>query len=146
MPSRTTLIRRRYIKQLKVTGVLVCGICGYGIASEPEITVDHILAKANDGKNHLDNLQPAHLICNQKKAATQSSEWLNHGKESNESNENNNRKPFNGFAYTNDTHRVDSTERKSTAKGTYTAHRSFEFRRAARKRRDSRLTASDERA
>lgn len=68
MASRTTLIRKRYIQQFHEYGFLLCGICGLGISSANDISVDHILPKSKKGSNRVENLQPAHKVCNEKKA------------------------------------------------------------------------------
>ncbi len=62
-------------------GVIVyCGICGEPVPAKAtgsrritkggkgSITVDHITPKAWGGDDSIRNLQPAHQLCNQKKA------------------------------------------------------------------------------
>lgn len=68
MASRQSIIRGQYVKQFHFTGVVICGICGLGIGSIDELTIDHIVPKSSGGKSRVDNMQPAHYTCNQIKA------------------------------------------------------------------------------
>ena len=77
MPSPTTARRRQYVKQLKRTGLLVCGLCGFGIANAKEITVDHIVPKSKGGGDNPENLQPAHRTCNELKSNQKLTTWIN---------------------------------------------------------------------
>lgn len=76
MATQMTVKRRQYIAQLNRTGTLLCGLCGYGIATVDEITVDHILPKSKGGPNHVTNLQPAHKVCNERKSNRELDGWL----------------------------------------------------------------------
>lgn len=76
MASQMTVKRRKYITQLNRTGMLLCGLCGYRIATIEEITVDHIIPKSKGGPNHTTNLQPAHKICNELKSNRELDTWL----------------------------------------------------------------------
>lgn len=69
MPSRQTIIRRRYARELKEYGAVTCGICDFPIVREKDLTVDHVTPKVLGGRNSVANFQPAHLVCNQLKAA-----------------------------------------------------------------------------
>lgn len=81
MTGRTSIIRQQYVRQFRETGIISCGLCGYGIAFEEEITVDHIIPLSKGGSSRVENLQPAHSVCNGIKANSQPKTWINpHGK------------------------------------------------------------------
>lgn len=67
MPTRQTIIRRRYLEALESQGYVECGICGQRIEKAEELTVDHIIPKISGGSNRVRNFQPAHFSCNQEK-------------------------------------------------------------------------------
>ena len=67
MPSRQSVVRKRYVRELQALGAITCGICDFPIIRESELTVDHIVAKVHGGRNVVGNFQPAHLVCNQRK-------------------------------------------------------------------------------
>lgn len=45
----------------------LCGICGHGVTSYYDASIDHMMPLALGGTNELDNLQLAHIRCNQRK-------------------------------------------------------------------------------
>lgn len=49
----------------------MCEICSFPIVEEKDLTVDHIIPKSQGGKDSVNNMQPAHWVCNQQKG----SEW-----------------------------------------------------------------------
>ena len=74
-----TAWRRRW-KLMIIDGITIdCALCGEPIPSRATgrsriskggkggLTVDHIVPKSWGGSNGAHNLQPAHLLCNQKK-------------------------------------------------------------------------------
>lgn len=67
MPSRQSVIRKRYVKEIKLYGALTCGICGFPIIRAGDLTVDHVVPKAHGGASGVRNFQPAHFVCNQRK-------------------------------------------------------------------------------
>lgn len=64
MASRQNVIRKQYLREMRDTGAVICGICDFPIIRESDLTVDHVVPKKLGGKNVVDNFQPAHLICN----------------------------------------------------------------------------------
>lgn len=52
---------------LTLWNTTVCGICGGQVADEDK-SLDHIIALARGGDNSIENLQIAHLTCNQRKS------------------------------------------------------------------------------
>lgn len=50
-------------------GGLNCAICDIPFTANDEITLDHIMPLALDGKHRKNNWQPAHYLCNQSKGA-----------------------------------------------------------------------------
>lgn len=49
-------------------GHYICGICGNWVASD-EATLDHIEPRTADNTFDVDNIQPAHGICNYRKGS-----------------------------------------------------------------------------
>lgn len=72
---RNTTRRDRYRRQL-ARGKPPCGICGEPIdydahyLNPTSFTIDHIVPLDAEGKDTLDNLQPAHRGCNREKSNT----------------------------------------------------------------------------
>lgn len=61
---------KNHWKRLVVVGEgLDCSICGIAFTPNDEITLDHIMPLALDGKHRKNNWQPAHYLCNQSKGA-----------------------------------------------------------------------------
>ena len=48
---------------------MVCGICSEPIEDRADLHIDHIHPVARGGRSELDNLQPAHALCNIRKGA-----------------------------------------------------------------------------
>ena len=69
MPSRQSVVRKQYLRELWKFGYVVCGICSKWITTEDDLTVDHIIPTSLGGKNGSGNMQPAHFGCNQEKGA-----------------------------------------------------------------------------
>lgn len=69
MPSRQSVIRKRYVRDIETQGYVICGICEFPIIRASDVTVDHIIPKVLGGRNSVSNFQPAHHVCNQAKAA-----------------------------------------------------------------------------
>jgi 5-methylcytosine-specific restriction endonuclease McrA len=61
-------IARAMFKNMKLP--ITCSICGKPIRFREDLTVDHITPRSKGGRSSLDNLQPAHKICNEAKGAT----------------------------------------------------------------------------
>ncbi len=67
--SRSKKYRARIKARMKLGEVILCGICEKPILKDPPsvklmFTVDHILPRALGGRSRMDNMQPAHQICN----------------------------------------------------------------------------------
>lgn len=148
MSTRMTQIRRRYVEQHSQYGILLCGLCGFGIAHADEITVDHILPKSLGGSGKQSNLQPAHKKCNELKGNGKLVTWLDPHKEKNDE-----QKPRTSDT-THDTARVylshiasDTFENptvtvRDNPRGS--RRRSFAFRQAARDRERRRFAADSD--
>lgn len=67
MPTRQSVIRKRYAREIENLGAVTCGICGFPIIRMSDLTVDHIIPKVMGGKDAAHNFQPAHFVCNQRK-------------------------------------------------------------------------------
>jgi 5-methylcytosine-specific restriction endonuclease McrA len=59
--------KRRLRRQVIARDGLVCWLCQDPIASESDVTLDHVDPQANGGHHKLENLRPAHLFCNQQR-------------------------------------------------------------------------------
>lgn len=79
MVARNTATRDRHRRQI-AKGEPPCGICGEDIDytlphhDRREYVVDHIVPLSRGGADTLDNKQPAHRDCNERKAAKTSDE------------------------------------------------------------------------
>lgn len=65
------MLRRAYLLAMRQGTRLSCGICnGLIHFHDPlgRLTIDHIVPRSKGGSDDYDNLQPAHLKCNQAKA------------------------------------------------------------------------------
>lgn len=82
MGTPMTKVRSGYCSRFRKNGRLLCGLCGYYITDESEITVDHIIPKSRGGANNVMNFQPAHLTCNANKSNNLPEPWFQ--KEENE--------------------------------------------------------------
>ena len=63
---------RKHLSDLMEDYAGMCGICGedmFGLESDSDIHVDHIIPVSKGGTNDYDNLQPAHATCNFRKSA-----------------------------------------------------------------------------
>lgn len=67
MASRVSIVRGQFVKLMSQGIKINCGICNNPIEYTWELTVDHVQPKSRGGSNRVDNLQPAHMTCNQKK-------------------------------------------------------------------------------
>jgi 5-methylcytosine-specific restriction endonuclease McrA len=61
-------VARAMFKNMKLP--ITCSICLKDIRFREDLTIDHITPRSKGGTSSLDNLQPAHKICNQKKGNT----------------------------------------------------------------------------
>ena len=61
------MVKHGYRQAMKNGQKLVCGICDKPINYQSDLSIDHILAKANGGTNSPFNFQPSHYWCNKKK-------------------------------------------------------------------------------
>lgn len=64
---------RKHLSDLMEDYAGMCGICGedmFGLESDSDIHVDHIVPVSRGGTDDYDNLQPAHAVCNIKKGAS----------------------------------------------------------------------------
>ena len=70
--TSTKQLRNEWLRIIK-DSELICALCGLPIKSD--LTVDHKLAQAKGGKSTIENLQPAHKLCNECKADLMPEEW-----------------------------------------------------------------------
>ena len=61
---------RRHLADLMEDHAGMCGICGedmFGLESDSDIHVDHIVPRVGGGTDDYENLQPVHAVCNLRK-------------------------------------------------------------------------------
>ena len=68
--ERRMMFKRGLRDALKHGGTVICILCNKPIRYYSDLTVDHLLPKSKGGTNDLNNLAPAHYICNQAKRNT----------------------------------------------------------------------------
>ena len=56
-------LKKEWIRQCR-NKTLFCYLCGRLILKESQISADHIIPKSQGGMTTRDNLQPAHILCN----------------------------------------------------------------------------------
>ncbi len=56
-------LKKEWYKQCREK-TLFCYLCGQLILKESEISVEHVIPRAFGGKDTLENMQPAHVLCN----------------------------------------------------------------------------------
>lgn len=57
-------VKQLYATLISLGEYPLCNLCGKPIYSIDDFSWDHIIPKANDGPDTLDNFQPAHCDCN----------------------------------------------------------------------------------
>lgn len=68
MANRVTVVRKQYVRRMERGIPVYCGICNGQILDKKSLTVDHVIPRSKGGSNRIDNLQPAHKMCNEYKA------------------------------------------------------------------------------
>ena len=55
---------------------LYCYLCGELIARQRDLSADHVIPRAHGGPTTVDNLRPAHKLCNSRKGCMPLHEYL----------------------------------------------------------------------